>query len=277
MRPLPLLAGVAAAAVAIGLLVVLHAGASLFHAALVIAAVFCVAGAAVPRAPAAVALGGTAPIAVLATTGVAFASLAWAGTFVAVAAAFALAGAAARRGSRWLAVPLVAWAALLLAGRPVLGSLASATAAEHLSRDVAPFALTTADGGTLTSGELRGHVAVLAFWATWCEPCRAEVPELAAVAERYRADPRVTLEWVDAGTGGDTLALARQFAAEHHVALPLAFDATGRLAADLGATGMPTLAVLDRSGRLRLLHRGFDRSEALADTLAAEIDRLLAP
>jgi thiol-disulfide isomerase/thioredoxin len=285
MRPLPLLAGVAAAAVAIALLIVLHTGASLFDAALVIAAAFCAAGAALPRAPAAVALGGTAPVAALAATGIAFASLAWAGTFVAVAFAFAFAGAAARQGAgppappsrpRWLAVPLVAWAALLLAGRPLLGALASATATDHVTRDIAPFTLTAADGRSLTSGELRGRVVVLAFWATWCEPCRAELPELAAVADRYRADRRVALQWVNAGSDGDTLAVARQFAADHHVALPLAFDATGRLAATLGATGLPALAVLDRSGRLRLLHRGFDRSEALAAMLTAEIDRLLA-
>jgi len=275
MRPLALVVGVTTVAATVGLFVLLRVGPSLYAAAVVTAATFSAAGLACHRAPAGVVAGGTIPIVALAVTGVAFASLPWAGTLVAVATGFAIALAHARRARRRVWIAVAAWIALVLAGRPLIGALVGATAIERVARPIATFTLTAGDGRPLRSDELRGRVVVLAFWATWCEPCQAELPELAMLAARYRGDPRVALWWVNAGRDGDTLALARGFATDHHVALPVAFDGAG-LADTLGITGLPALAILDAAGQLRALHRGYDRSEPLARTLGDEIDRLLA-
>lgn len=274
MRVWSLVIGVVTSALVVGAFVVVHVGPSVFAACLVTAALFFAAGFAFGRFGAlGIALGGVLPIVGLALGGIAFASLVWAGPIVVVAAAFAFAGAAAR-DRRGAAIAAAGWLVLLFAGRPLIGAVTSMLSTDRVARPVAPFVLTTAERA-VPSSELRGRVVVLAFWATWCEPCAIELPELAALADRYRGDPRVALWWINAGRGDDTLALAQRFAAEQHVALPLAFDGGG-LASRLGFDGLPALAVLDADGVLRVVHRGYDRSEALAARLGDEIDALVS-
>lgn len=110
------------------------------------------------------------------------------------------------------------------------------------------FTLPKLEGGPVSLASLRGRVVVLDFWATWCPPCRAELPWLVKLTQRYEARG-VTLLAVDLDDPPDREQLIREFTAgvrglDRSVVL-------GDLAveADFAIKSMPTLVILDREGR----------------------------
>ena len=114
----------------------------------------------------------------------------------------------------------------------------------------------------------RGRVVVLDFWASWCAQCRETVPQVSRLAEAFAAQGVVVLG-VNAGDrASEAVAAAKQFG----IAYPIALDLDLRFGDRLGASGLPTLLVFDRSGAL--VHRAKHVDEA---TLAAIRELLKAP
>jgi cytochrome c biogenesis protein CcmG/thiol:disulfide interchange protein DsbE len=113
--------------------------------------------------------------------------------------------------------------------------------------------------------DLRGRPAVLNFWASWCEPCRAEAPLLAEVAE---ATPGVAFLGINILDGRDAaLAYVEEFA----IGYPSVRDATGRVADRFRVTGAPETVFLDARGRVVGSYIGAFRAgelEALVERLA---------
>lgn len=100
--------------------------------------------------------------------------------------------------------------------------------------------------------DFAGRTVVIDFWATWCLPCKQQIPVLNAFARAPAAQDVVVLGVaVDAG-GKDVVA---PFAAEHHVAYTVLLGDES-LAFDYGAPGFPALAVVDPAGRVSSLHLG---------------------
>jgi thiol-disulfide isomerase/thioredoxin len=132
----------------------------------------------------------------------------------------------------------------------------------HVSNGSAPpFTLQPINPGPVPTGATPGKILVLDFFATWCSPCIAELPEL----ERLRADLQTKrdIEFVLVGTnrGGDTPERVRAFAQRRHISLPVAFDPEQRTMHAFGLSGFPTLVVIDRTGHVRLTHSGYNSSE----------------
>jgi thiol-disulfide isomerase/thioredoxin len=132
----------------------------------------------------------------------------------------------------------------------------------HVSNGAAPpFTLQPISKGPLPTGATPGKILVLDFFATWCSPCIAELPEL----ERLRTDLQAKrdIEFVLVGTnsGGDTPERVRAFARRRHISLPVAFDPEQRTMHAFGLSGFPTLVVIDRKGHVRLTHSGYNSSE----------------
>lgn len=101
----------------------------------------------------------------------------------------------------------------------------------------------------------RANVTIIDFWASWCEPCRALLPELNAIGERYaRGGLRVIAVNIDkARTPADAFLRTCVPAP----AMTLARDPGGGVLARYGASGMPALYVVDQSGVVRLVESGF--------------------
>ncbi|HEY4133351.1 MAG TPA: TlpA disulfide reductase family protein [Gemmatimonadaceae bacterium] len=105
------------------------------------------------------------------------------------------------------------------------------------------------DGKPVALADLKGKVVVLNEWATWCEPCRGEIPQLEAVYREYAPQGLVMIGVsVDAfGTGGDV----RDFAKEHEMTYSIWLDPDKHFAAQFTTVGVPETFVIDRAGRIR--------------------------
>lgn len=130
------------------------------------------------------------------------------------------------------------------------------------------FQLTTIDGRAVSLDSLRGKVVLVNFWATWCPPCRVEMPGFQGVYDRnrHRGFTIVGISTDAAGSG----AVVR-FLEERGITYPNAM-ANGAVVRDFGGVNtLPTSFLLDRQGRIRSEVRGIFASVALE----AAVDRLL--
>jgi thiol-disulfide isomerase/thioredoxin len=95
---------------------------------------------------------------------------------------------------------------------------------QAVDQEIAPFSVETLAGTTLRSSEWKGRVVVHSFWATWCMPCHAELPELEKLQTRYCGNTNVVILAVGSGTGGDPLVNARAYLDEENLSLNAATD-----------------------------------------------------
>jgi thiol-disulfide isomerase/thioredoxin len=95
--------------------------------------------------------------------------------------------------------------------------------------------------------EFRGKAVVINFWATWCEPCRDELPSLDRLKTHFAGAPLEVLA-VDVGEGE---ARVRDFLKSAPVKFPVLLDRDGKAQREWGVRGLPTTFVLDPSGRIR--------------------------
>jgi len=111
----------------------------------------------------------------------------------------------------------------------------------------APFTVQTLEGSTWKLADQRGKVVVLNFWASWCIPCRAEMPAFERVWQRYR-DRDVAFLGLSVT---DTPSAARDFVSETGVTYPTALDEGEAIALSFRVTGLPTTLLIDRGGIVR--------------------------
>lgn len=193
----------------------------------------------------------------------------------------AICGVRARRLSRgsatkaglMLFVPLAALAFVVVTTIP---GLATRIATREMSAAAPLFSIRKLDGTVVNSAELRGRVVVLDYWATWCPSCRREMPELEKLYQRYQGNSQVSFWAVDVQDGGETPEKARAFMQNAGYTLPIAFGSEKSNEGLLKLEGFPSLVIIDTSGRVRLIHTGYDHSEQFQARLSGKIDTLLA-
>jgi peroxiredoxin len=120
-----------------------------------------------------------------------------------------------------------------------------ALAAEDASVEKADFTLRDLKNKKWTLSELRGKIVVVNFWATWCPPCRKELPDLDAIYQHYQSEGLVVLAITDEDGFKVT-----QFFGGHNLAFPVLLDPGREVAKKFHVDGLPRTFVFDREGKL---------------------------
>ncbi len=133
-----------------------------------------------------------------------------------------------------------------------LDSILAASADRQRGQPAPRFSLLDPDGVRYTLDDLRGQVVLLNFWATWCEPCKAEMPELDELAREYRGEGFRVLA-VNVLEDAPTI---RRFGKELGLELPLLVDRSGEVNKAYSVQGLPTSYLIDRDGVIRDVRLG---------------------
>ncbi|MBX3623587.1 MAG: TlpA family protein disulfide reductase [Rhizobacter sp.] len=158
--------------------------------------------------------------------------------------------------------------------RPLLGALllAAATwssAAVPVGANAPDFTLKTLNGPNMRLQEQRGKVVLVNFWATWCGPCRKEMPHLNRIADKYKSSGLVLL-----GVNIDEdVRNAAEVAGKLKVSFPVLLDTDKAVSKMYDLNSMPSTMVIDRSGKVRYVHRGYQ--DGYEDTYDQQIRELL--
>lgn len=130
----------------------------------------------------------------------------------------------------------------------------SSFASSGLAGQEAPdFALKSASGSNLRLSEYRGNVVMINFWATWCGPCRQEMPLLDDLYARYN---RVGFSLLGVNIDDDS-SRAREMAEELGVSFPVLFDDRKEVSKLYQVEAMPVTVLVDREGKVRHVHLGY--------------------
>ena len=158
---------------------------------------------------------------------------------------------------------------LMLASAPVLAEIPQPPLGYRLN-PVEPavsapeFTLTDMDGETHSLSDYRGKVVMLNFWATWCPPCRREMPSMEAVHQRLQDENFTVIavnEWEDPDHVFAYMGQLTVFPT-----FPILFDQAGEVSKAYKVKGLPTTLVIDREGRVvyrAVGGRDFDHPEVV--------------
>lgn len=119
---------------------------------------------------------------------------------------------------------------------------------------VAPdFALKSHSGNNIRLSELRGEVVLINFWASWCGPCRQEMPLLDELHNKYKA---LGFTVLGVNVEQDTYQ-ARKLLKDMPVSFPVLFDESSVVSKQYDVIAMPSTVLVDRNGNMRYLHKGY--------------------
>ncbi|WOB06583.1 TlpA disulfide reductase family protein [Piscinibacter gummiphilus] len=158
--------------------------------------------------------------------------------------------------------------------RPLLGALLLAaaswsSAAVPVGANAPDFTLKTLNGPNMRLQEQRGKVVLVNFWATWCGPCRKEMPHLNRIADKYKSSGLVLM-----GVNIDEdVRNAAEVAGKLKVSFPVLLDTDKAVSKMYDLNSMPSTMVIDRSGKVRYVHRGYQ--DGYEDTYDQQIRELL--
>ena len=136
-------------------------------------------------------------------------------------------------------------AAALLIALPVVAAAPSGPAPE--------FTLPEKGGGQVALAKYKGQVVMLNFWASWCGPCRQEMPLLESIYKKYN---RLGFTLIGVNVEPDSNA-ANEWLKQTPVSFPILYDKESKVSKMYDVAGMPSTVIIDRTGKVRVLHRGY--------------------
>ena len=154
-------------------------------------------------------------------------------------------------------------------GLALLAAAHAAGAAVSPRAQAPDFTLRQIDGPNLRLGEQRGRVVMVNFWATWCGPCRVELPHLARLHHKYRGSG-FTLLGVNIDEDPNA---ARALVGKMGLKFPVLLDTEKKVVGSYDLNAMPATVLIDKDGRVRYLHRGY--REGVEQTYEQQVRELL--
>lgn len=140
----------------------------------------------------------------------------------------------------------------------------------HQGFSAPDFSLTSLEEETIRLADLRGQAVILNFWASWCSPCRTEMPALERAYQQYQSQKIIVLA-VNA-TQQDDLERVRAFVADLKLTFPILLDELGETMRLYRVTALPTTFFIDAEGVIQEVIIGGPMAEAL---LTSRIEQLL--
>jgi peroxiredoxin len=170
-----------------------------------------------------------------------------------------------RSDSSFVRILLVTIAASILTLPPC-----QVDAAPRTGQPAPNFKVVSTTGQTVSQDTYRGHVLILDFFATWCQPCRQSIPHLVEMNRKYG---RQGLQILGLSVDEAGERVVKTFADEFHVNYPLAL-AGDVPTVDFGVRSVPIMYLIDKKGTIYEVYRGY--STEMARSLEQSIKRLLA-
>lgn len=134
------------------------------------------------------------------------------------------------------------------------GVLALPAAAAGPASGPAPaFTLEARGGSKISLAQYKGQVVMLNFWASWCGPCRQEMPLLENIYKKYS---KMGFTLIGVNVEPDSKA-AEGFLQQTPVSFPVIYDKDSTVSKAYDVAGMPSTVIIDRKGNIRVLHRGY--------------------
>jgi len=138
-----------------------------------------------------------------------------------------------------------------------------------VAKNAPDFTLRNMDNQNVSLSDHRGKVVLLDFWATWCGPCRAELPHFQKLMDSFKNNPSVAFITISTDI---TAEVVKKFCKDNKYTFPVLMD-KGTTAA-YGVQGIPVLLIVDQDGKICYKHEGFDSSINLIDLVTKEINLL---
>jgi cytochrome c biogenesis protein CcmG/thiol:disulfide interchange protein DsbE len=158
----------------------------------------------------------------------------------------------------------------IITSRTSPGDASSSMDAQPFEGFPAPdFEFQTTDNSSLRLSDLRGQPVIMNFWASWCPPCRAEMPAIQAVSQSYNEEGLIVLA-VNA-TNQDSIDEAQEFIEGSGFTFQILFDTTGTVQAQYQVVALPTTFFIDRDGIIQAVIIGGPMAQALIDIHAQQI------
>ncbi len=142
---------------------------------------------------------------------------------------------------------------IIAAGAAIMLAAAAVASTGFTGKPAPDFALKNRDGENVRLSDLRGDVVMINFWATWCGPCREEMPLLDEMHARYS---RVGFSLLGVNIDDDQRR-AEQMIESLGVSFPVVFDSTKQVSQQYDVSAMPVTILLDREGVVRYVHYGY--------------------
>ena len=145
----------------------------------------------------------------------------------------------------------------------------SAVSAGLKQADAPDFTLKSASGENLRLSEYRGDVVLINFWASWCGPCRQEMPVLSELHDKYQA---LGFTVLGVNVEADTVK-AKKLLKDMPVSFPVVFDSDSVVSKQYDVVAMPSTVLVDRDGNMRYLHKGY--KSGLEDVYQQQVRELI--
>jgi thiol-disulfide isomerase/thioredoxin len=142
----------------------------------------------------------------------------------------------------------------MVKGIALAAVFASAALAASSAGPAPAFQLTGRGGKAIDLRQFKGQVVMINFWATWCGPCRQEMPLLEDIHKKYKA---MGFTMLGVNVEPDSAAAEAWLSKQKPVTFPIAFDTESKVSKLYKVAGMPSTVFVDRKGNVRTMHKGY--------------------
>jgi thiol-disulfide isomerase/thioredoxin len=132
--------------------------------------------------------------------------------------------------------------------------VSAALAASSSSGPAPGFQLSGRGGKAIDLAQFKGQVVMINFWATWCGPCRQEMPLLEDIYKKYKP---MGFTMLGVNVEPDSAAAEAWLQKQKPVSFPIAFDVESKVSKLYKVAGMPSTVFVDRKGNVRIMHKGY--------------------